>query len=135
MFLQPEPEKDEFAEIVKKAGTLGGMEPIRPRAESKEHGVGTGKGGNSMAEKNNLKNRLIDLNNHLFEQMERLNDDDLQEEGLQQEIQRAKAMSFVASQIIGNARLALDAQRTVNDGMIKHPPKMLGIPGYGDAEE
>ena len=74
-----------------------------------------------------MKNKLIDLNNHLFEQMERLNDDDLKGENLGQEISRAKAMSFVASQIIGNAKLALDACKAINDGLIKSAPKMLGV--------
>jgi hypothetical protein len=81
-----------------------------------------------------IKNRLIDLNDHLFEQMERLNDDELSGEALTQEITRAKAMSFVASQIIGNARLALDAQVAINDGLLKNPPKMLGLEGYKDEE-
>ena len=33
-----------------------------------------------------MKNTLADLNNHLFEQMERLNDDDLNNEELDKEI-------------------------------------------------
>ena len=47
-----------------------------------------------------MKNTLADLNNHLFEQMERLNDDDLNNEELDKEIKRAKAMTDVSSQII-----------------------------------
>lgn len=46
---------------------------------------------------------MIDLNNHLFEQMERLNDDELNNEELDKEIRRAKAMTEVSSQIIENA--------------------------------
>jgi len=55
------------------------------------------------------KNTLMDLNNHLFEQMERLNDDDLSPEELQKEVNRAKAMTGIASQIIGSAGLVLKA--------------------------
>lgn len=58
-----------------------------------------------------MKNGIVDLNNHLFEQMERLNDDDLQGEELETEIARAKAMTSVAGQIIDNASLALSAER------------------------
>ena len=55
------------------------------------------------------KNTLMDLNNHLFEQLERLNDDDLSPEELQKEVGRAKAMTGIASQIIGSAGLVLKA--------------------------
>ncbi|MDR2370425.1 MAG: hypothetical protein LBD71_02995 [Treponema sp.] len=55
-----------------------------------------------------MKNKPIDLNDHLFEQMERLNDDDLNEEGLKKEVIRAKAMCDVAAQITAGRRLVLD---------------------------
>lgn len=58
-----------------------------------------------------MKNKIQDLNDHLFAQLERLNDEDLTSEQLQKEITRSKAVSSVASQIINNARLALDATR------------------------
>jgi len=58
-----------------------------------------------------MKNKLIDLNNHLFEQLERLNDEDLTGEQLQSEIQRSKAVSGIASQIVSNASLSLEAKK------------------------
>jgi len=61
------------------------------------------------------RNTLSDLNNHLFEQLERLNDDDLTEEDLQKEINRAKAISNIAAQIINNGQLALNAQKFAMD--------------------
>lgn len=58
-----------------------------------------------------MKNKIQDLNDHLFAQLERLNDEDLTEEKLDAEITRSKAVSAIASQIINNARLALDATK------------------------
>ena len=55
------------------------------------------------------KNTLADLNNHLFEQLERLNDDDLTGEKLQEERERAKSMASIAQTIINNGELALKA--------------------------
>lgn len=58
-----------------------------------------------------MKNKLTDLNNHLFAQLERLNDEDLEGEKLIEEIERAKAVSGISKDIVTNARLALDAEK------------------------
>lgn len=75
-----------------------------------------------------MKNKLNDLNNHLFEQMERLNDDDLSSEELEREIKRAKAMSSIASNIVSNAALALEAQQYIDEysGHVR-VPEMIKI--------
>lgn len=62
-----------------------------------------------------IPNKLADLNNHLFEQLERLNADDLKGEELQTEIGRSKAMSDIAKNIVENAKLSLDAVKFVNE--------------------
>jgi hypothetical protein len=58
-----------------------------------------------------MRNNLVDLNNHLFEQMERLNDDELTDDQLHKEIERSKAMANIATKIIDNADLGLQAER------------------------
>lgn len=57
-----------------------------------------------------MKNTLTDLNNHLFMQLERLNDEDIKGEELQKEMERAKAISGIATQIINNGSLVLKAE-------------------------
>lgn len=56
-----------------------------------------------------MKNKLVDLNNHLFAQLERLNDEDLKGDALVEEISRAKAVTNVAQQIVNNGNLVLNA--------------------------
>lgn len=78
------------------------------------------------------KNRLLDLNDHLFAQMERLDDEDLKESALDEEIQRARAVAGVANQIINNARLVLEASKAISDGYIRSGKRdallqMLGV--------
>lgn len=56
-----------------------------------------------------MRNTLTDLNNHLFEQLERLNDEELTDEQLEKEIKRTDAMKDIATQIIANANIVLKA--------------------------
>ena len=58
-----------------------------------------------------MKNKLSDLNNHLFEQLDRLNDDELTGEDLQEEITRTRAITNIATKIIDNGTLVLQAQK------------------------
>lgn len=73
-----------------------------------------------------MRNTLGDLNNHLFAQLERLGEEDLNGDGLQEEINRAKAITAVASQIIANGSLVLEAKK-LSDDRLEHVqlPKML----------
>lgn len=56
-----------------------------------------------------MKNKLSDLNNHLFAQLERLSDEDLTPEQIEQEAKRADAIVDVSDQIVRNADLQLKA--------------------------
>lgn len=62
-----------------------------------------------------MKNKLMDLNDHLFMQMERLGDEDLTPEQIETEAQRADAMVSVSDQIISGASLQLKAVQLVAD--------------------
>lgn len=53
-----------------------------------------------------MKNTLEDLNNHIFEALERLNDEDMTDEAIEKELKRASGMCQVAEQIIKNGELA-----------------------------
>lgn len=64
------------------------------------------------------RNKISDLNNHLFAQLEKLNDDELKGENLSTEVERARAMSSLASQIISSTKLTLDAMKMANNGEI-----------------
>lgn len=74
-----------------------------------------------------MKNTLGDLNNHLFEQLERLNDEDIKGEELQEEIGRAKAVSDIAAKIIANGALVLQAKRIQADTLGRKDTKMPGM--------
>ena len=74
-----------------------------------------------------MKNTLGDLNNYLFAQMERLDDESLSEEGLKKELERSKAITGIASQIVANANLVLKAKIAYDENIDteKDKPKML----------
>ena len=54
----------------------------------------------------------MDLNNHLFAELERLGDEDLTQEELEKEIARADAITKVGNVLVNNAKTALEATKT-----------------------
>ncbi|MGQ2906715.1 MAG: hypothetical protein ACT6QU_02060 [Aliihoeflea sp.] len=77
-----------------------------------------------------MKNRLVDLNNHLFMQLERLAEEGLTGDQIDNEVKRSEAIVSVADKIVDNARLQLQACKLVadhGDRFMKHLP-MLGAP-------
>lgn len=76
-----------------------------------------------------MKNKLSNLNDHLFAEIERLSDEDLKEEKLKEEIDRAKAITIVSGQIIDGAKLALEAQKSLTSCLIEETPNVFKIEG------
>lgn len=64
------------------------------------------------------RNTLSDLNNHLFAQLERLNDEDLEGDSLKEELKRADGIGKISKEIIDNARLQLSAIKVVGSGIV-----------------
>nr|DAN96875.1 MAG TPA: hypothetical protein [Caudoviricetes sp.] len=82
-----------------------------------------------------MKNKLVDLNNHLFEQLERLNDDDLSDAELEREMKRSRAMAGIASNIVANAQLALDSQKFIEEQYGYDTPKRPQLPEMLETKE
>lgn len=79
-----------------------------------------------------MENKLTDLNNILFEQIERLNDDDLHGDALKQQIKRSQAIESIAGMIIANANTVLKAEKlkleyAMDDRDPDQVPEMLRI--------
>lgn len=74
-----------------------------------------------------MKNKLIDLNDHLFAQLERLSEENLELTALEREINRTKAITSVAREIIGAGKLALDAQVAFGNQEISAIPEILKL--------
>jgi len=77
-----------------------------------------------------MKNKLTDLNDHLFSQLERLADEDLTDEQLAKEVKRADAMVDVAGTVLKTGELALRAAELRAEhhdgGDLKLPPLLEG---------
>lgn len=76
-----------------------------------------------------MKNKLSDLNDHLFAQLERLSDEDLSTEQIEVEVKRGEAVVAVSEQIIKNAALKVQAAKLVADYGSNPEPYLLQIEG------
>lgn len=81
-----------------------------------------------------MKNNLNSLNDYLFEQLERLNDDEeLEKDGvLEKELKRAKAITGVSTAIVNNAKLILDAKKYADEFDIKDANEVLKLKEKND---
>lgn len=89
-----------------------------------------------------MKNKLADLNNHLFAQMERLSEEGITPEKIEAEVKRTGAIVDVSDQILRNADLHLKAAALIADHgerfhdklpMMASPFPALAGPKSGDS--
>lgn len=79
-----------------------------------------------------MKNKLSDLNNHLFAQLERLSEEGMTPDGIDAEVKRSEAIVAVGDQIVRNAELQLKAAKLFAD----HGAQVLPmLPSIGKAGE
>ncbi|MED5545746.1 MAG: hypothetical protein VYD90_10895 [Pseudomonadota bacterium] len=79
-----------------------------------------------------MKNKLTDLNDHLFMQLERLGDEGMDADKIEQEAKRADAMVQVADQIIRNADLQLKAANLIANHGDRFRPMLPMIEGKAE---
>ena len=74
------------------------------------------------------RNKLADLSDHLFAQLERLGDEDIDDNRLRLEIARSGAMASVAGTIISAGDLAVKvARHRAEHGIDAAMPTLLGL--------
>lgn len=76
-----------------------------------------------------MKNKLSDLNNHLFAQLERLSDETLTPEQVELEAKRGEAIVSLADNIIRNADLTFKAATFVANHGDRFRPALSALIG------
>lgn len=76
-----------------------------------------------------MDNNLSSLNNYLFEQLERLNDDEelKDNDSFNRELQRAKAITGISTAIVNNAKVILDAKKYADEYGITNVNEVLKL--------
>ena len=90
---------------------------------------------NKLDKESNVEvNKLNSLNNYLFEQLERLNDDEeLEKDGaLEKELKRAKAITGISTAIVNNAKLVLDVKKYADELGITNENEVLKLKEKND---
>lgn len=83
-----------------------------------------------------MKNKLTDLNNYLFEQIEILNDEDLTGDKLNAALAKADKIADISKVIIQNQALQLNAVKAAYDfGYKVKPEAMQKLLGRSQDEE
>lgn len=73
------------------------------------------------------KNKMADLNDHLFAQIERLADEDLTPEQIEHEVKRGNAIVAVADQLLRGASLQIQAAKILSDHGLDPTPALPAI--------
>ena len=76
-----------------------------------------------------MNNTLMSLNNYLFEQLERINDDSLTDEELEKQIKKAEIINKTAENIIKNNETALKAVNIASEYGYIVPDNIRGVLG------
>jgi len=58
-----------------------------------------------------MRNKIKDLNNHLFAQLEKISDEDLTAEQIEKEVVRSKSIVDLSNAIVSNAKITLEAAK------------------------
>ena len=66
------------------------------------------------------RNTLIDLNNHLFAQLERLGAEELKPDQLEVELDRSKAIGGIARNVIDTAKITLEGMKFAYEDLDKN---------------
>lgn len=74
-----------------------------------------------------MKNTINDLNNILFEQLERINDDSLSGEELEITLKKAEAINKISSTIIASANTQIKAYEQFGRKVGDNTAHLLGI--------
>lgn len=88
-----------------------------------------------------MKNKLTDLNDALFAQLERLSDEGMSTERLADELKRTAAIVQVSDKIVDTARLQLEGMKVIAEhgsALQKHLPAMssqMGLLAAPKAED
>lgn len=72
------------------------------------------------------RNKLLDLNDNLFEAMERVLDADLSTPEGQKELEMGKTVADIGAVVVNNAKIVLTVQRLYEDGRINDPKLLIG---------
>ena len=82
-----------------------------------------------------MKNKLSDLNNYLFEQIEKLNDDSIKGEDMQLQIEKSKTVCNIAKMILDTANTQLNGLQYLNDIVYDKSATKAVIKGILDYDE
>lgn len=64
-----------------------------------------------------MKRSLVDLNEYLFDELDRLSNEDLTGEELSLEVNRSNAITRIAERVIASADISMRALKMKNDAM------------------
>lgn len=74
-----------------------------------------------------MKSNLTSLNDMLYEQLERINDDDLKGEELKEQLAKSKMINDVAKTIVANSTLMFRAIKYADENGIEDETKLLEV--------